>query len=454
MTAPTAEVLDGGPAPAPGRPSKGRAGSVDGAGSTTGWIVKIVLLGLADAIALLGLLIAFNEEAWGYFAVLLVTLVALNVVYLPRRYVPMKYLLPGVFFLLCFGVYPVLYTAYMSTTNYGTGFVLSKDQAIEQIQSQSISRPRGRRRTTSRRCAGARRHVRRLRPVRPGDRGALPRHDRRARAARGRRRAAGAVDDGAHVHRQRRRPHRRPARRGRRAARLSGRPGDVRHPRRDRGLGDRHLRRPGVRERVDAGLRLRRPARSPTPRPDVVYTADGGPVHGRRRLDADARLHDASSASTTTARCSPATSSAASFGRVLLWNLAFALLSVLTASPSACCWRWCSTTSGCAGRKIYRSLIIIPYALPGVHDGARVARPAEHDVRHQPLARHGHRLAGDARAGDVLADPRQHVARLPVHVPGLHRRPAEHPVGPQGGGLRRRRHRLRRRSARSRSRCC
>ncbi len=55
----------------------------------------------------------------------------------------MKYLLPGVFFLLVFGVYPVLYTAYTSTTNYGTGFVLTKDQAIAQIQSQSISQAEG-----------------------------------------------------------------------------------------------------------------------------------------------------------------------------------------------------------------------------------------------------------------------------------------------------------------------
>jgi arabinogalactan oligomer/maltooligosaccharide transport system permease protein len=37
----------------------------------------------------------------------------------------------------------VLYTAYASTTNYGTGFVLSRDQAIDQIQSQSISRTEG-----------------------------------------------------------------------------------------------------------------------------------------------------------------------------------------------------------------------------------------------------------------------------------------------------------------------
>ncbi len=67
-----------------------------------------------------------------------VTLVVLNVVYLPRRYVPLKYLLPGLFFLAVFGIYPVLYTGYASFTNYGTGHVLTKTQAIDQIQSQSV----------------------------------------------------------------------------------------------------------------------------------------------------------------------------------------------------------------------------------------------------------------------------------------------------------------------------
>jgi arabinogalactan oligomer/maltooligosaccharide transport system permease protein len=107
-------------------------------GTTSGWIVKILLLGAADAVAIAGLAMAIDHEAWGYVAVLVVSLVAVNAIYLPRRFVPMKYLFPGLFFLAVFGVYPVLYTAYASTTNYGTGHVLSRSQAIDQIQSQSV----------------------------------------------------------------------------------------------------------------------------------------------------------------------------------------------------------------------------------------------------------------------------------------------------------------------------
>jgi arabinogalactan oligomer / maltooligosaccharide transport system permease protein len=121
-----------------------RGGAPPAAGGTAlGWIVKIVLLGMADAVAVTGLFIAAEAEAWGYVTLLAVTLVVVNAVYLPRRYVPLKFLVPGVFFLAVFAMYPVLYTAYSSTTNYGTGHVLSKQQAIDQIQSQSIGRAEG-----------------------------------------------------------------------------------------------------------------------------------------------------------------------------------------------------------------------------------------------------------------------------------------------------------------------
>ena len=53
-----------------------------------------------------------------------------------------------------------------------------------------------------------------------------------------------------------------------------------------------------------------------------------------------------------------------SFGRVLLWNLAFALLSVVTCFALGLLLALVFNDERLRGRKIYRSLIIIPYALP------------------------------------------------------------------------------------------
>ena len=102
-----------------------------------------MLVGLVDALAIAGLLIAVEAEAWGYLAVLAVTLVAVNVVYLPRRYVPMKYLLPGLFFLVVFARLPGPLHRLRVDDELRHRYVLTKDQAIDQIERQSIGTVEG-----------------------------------------------------------------------------------------------------------------------------------------------------------------------------------------------------------------------------------------------------------------------------------------------------------------------
>ncbi len=157
-----------------------------------------------------------------------------------------------------FGIYPVLYTAYASTTNYGTGHVLSKSQAIDQIQSQSV-RP----------VEGATRYD--ITPLKDAD-GVFagfalfdPEAEQlflgtghRADRARPRRRPADhAGDDRSHVRRVGRRPDRCPRRRRAHAARLS-RPGHLPDAGGERGRGDHDLGRSGRREPDHAHLRRRR----------------------------------------------------------------------------------------------------------------------------------------------------------------------------------------------------
>lgn len=109
-------------------------------GNPVGLAVKILLLGLLNAIGIWGISVMIRQPDWQFAIAAAAALIAIDVVYLsPRRFIPAKYLLPGTLFLLVFAVYPVLYTVYISTTNYGTGNNLSEEQAIDQIQRQSIS---------------------------------------------------------------------------------------------------------------------------------------------------------------------------------------------------------------------------------------------------------------------------------------------------------------------------
>ncbi len=139
------------------RPSGGRsAGSSGGRGpsgprpagphrsaqqpsSTGGLIVKYLLLALVNGLVLFGLPTMADHDDWGFLVASVIALLAIDGIYLSKRFIAGKYLLPGTLFLLVFAVYPVGYTMYASLTNYGTGNILSKSQAIEVIEKNSIT---------------------------------------------------------------------------------------------------------------------------------------------------------------------------------------------------------------------------------------------------------------------------------------------------------------------------
>jgi arabinogalactan oligomer / maltooligosaccharide transport system permease protein len=105
--------------------------------------VKLAMLAIANGILLYGLPQMLAQRSWGLLAVALTATIVINVVYLSRRLIPMKYLVPGMVFLFAFQLYPVIYTAYLSFTNYGAGHILNKTQAVEGIETESLFTPEG-----------------------------------------------------------------------------------------------------------------------------------------------------------------------------------------------------------------------------------------------------------------------------------------------------------------------
>ena len=107
---------------------------------TLGLLVKVAFLATVNALSLWALTQMVVEGVWLAVRFLVVATVAIDVIYLntKRWSIPYKYLLPGTIFLLVFQLYPVIYTAYISTTNLGTGNILDKDEAIDQVVATSI----------------------------------------------------------------------------------------------------------------------------------------------------------------------------------------------------------------------------------------------------------------------------------------------------------------------------
>jgi arabinogalactan oligomer/maltooligosaccharide transport system permease protein len=102
-------------------------------GSVTALLVKIGLLAVVDAVAVYGLFVLFLRQDWVVFAVVLVITVGINIVYFKRGLLPLKYLAPGLIFLLIFQVFVIGYTAYISFTNYGTGHNSTKEDAVTSL---------------------------------------------------------------------------------------------------------------------------------------------------------------------------------------------------------------------------------------------------------------------------------------------------------------------------------
>ena len=101
-------------------------------------ILKIMIL--AGITAILTLLaqsaVASGEIAIGVF--LVIAIVVLNITYLTKISIPLKFFVPGILFFIAFVIAPIIFTVLMSTYNYQTGNYISKDAAIEQVLIRGV----------------------------------------------------------------------------------------------------------------------------------------------------------------------------------------------------------------------------------------------------------------------------------------------------------------------------
>src|SRR5690606_1358949 len=58
-------------------------------------------------------------------------------VYFTKIAIPLKYIYPGLLFLLVFQLFTMAYTGYVAFTNYGTGHNVSKEQAVNALLAQN-----------------------------------------------------------------------------------------------------------------------------------------------------------------------------------------------------------------------------------------------------------------------------------------------------------------------------
>jgi arabinogalactan oligomer / maltooligosaccharide transport system permease protein len=127
----------------PGAQPPGRRGRPGSSTTTAGLVVKIVLLGLVLAVAIFAAFPLVEQGQWLGLALVVGVTALLFWIYLSPRRIPAKYLIPGTLFLLAFQVFPVLYTMSTAFTNFGDAHRGSKEQAIQAIEGASITKVAG-----------------------------------------------------------------------------------------------------------------------------------------------------------------------------------------------------------------------------------------------------------------------------------------------------------------------
>jgi ABC-type sugar transport system permease subunit len=98
-------------------------------------VIRLVLLALIDGFASWFIInLIANDSLLLAGAVALLTLFV-NIVVLRKEFFPIRWMVIGLVLMALFAIYPILYNIYVSTTNYGFGHLLTKQQAIDAFEN-------------------------------------------------------------------------------------------------------------------------------------------------------------------------------------------------------------------------------------------------------------------------------------------------------------------------------
>lgn len=124
--------------------SDGASGALAGFKDTVPRIA-MRLLGLAfvDAFALWLLVQMFRDGVWIVGIAIAIIVVGINIVYLWEDLYPIRWMSPGLALLGLMVIFPVLFTVYTAFTNYSDGHLLTKQQTINLITGRSSYLPEG-----------------------------------------------------------------------------------------------------------------------------------------------------------------------------------------------------------------------------------------------------------------------------------------------------------------------
>ena len=102
-------------------------------------IIRYSLLALFNALIVYALPLTIAFESWFLLTLIIVIGFLVNFVYFSDRFLPMKWILPGMIFMISFVVFPAVYNTFVSFTNWSTGHILTKQQVVNVLESRTYT---------------------------------------------------------------------------------------------------------------------------------------------------------------------------------------------------------------------------------------------------------------------------------------------------------------------------
>src|SRR3990172_2984984 len=115
-----------------GKPSLASVGS-----SLSRIFLRLVILAVVDAFAVLLLILLIRDGVWPLAVILIATTVLINAINLSERFYPLRWMSPALAIIMLMVLYPIFFTVYSAFTNYSDGHLLTKVQAIHRIEQDT-----------------------------------------------------------------------------------------------------------------------------------------------------------------------------------------------------------------------------------------------------------------------------------------------------------------------------
>ena len=100
-------------------------------------LIRLILLGIFDLFAVWLIFNLLSDGYWPLAVMIAIITIFVNVVFLRKGMYPLRWMAIGLSLMALLSVYPILYTFWISFTNYGDGHLLTKQQSIETLERQT-----------------------------------------------------------------------------------------------------------------------------------------------------------------------------------------------------------------------------------------------------------------------------------------------------------------------------